>query len=60
MGVAGLTIIGATSSIVVSLASWAGVATATALGFIVSLATTIVMGVQKVAEKICEWSGFCP
>jgi hypothetical protein len=60
IGAVGLTSLTATTSIVIALASWAGVLPTTALAFIASLAVSITAGVSEVAKKICEWAGLCP
>jgi hypothetical protein len=48
------------SGAVVALAGWAGVQAVVALAFIRTLVALIVMGVNAVVTRICQWSGACP
>lgn len=57
---AGLTSITATSAIVIELAAFAGVSTAAALTFILTLGSAIASGVQDVVGEICVWTTACP
>lgn len=60
IGSAALSTLTTASPIVVSLASWAGVAPQVALSFIASLGKSLGAGVASVASKICTWAGYCP
>jgi hypothetical protein len=57
---AGLSTLTATSSVVVQLATFAGVGTNTALVFIVTLGAAAANGVSDVVNAICDWMGACP
>jgi len=60
IGAAGVATLTAASSVVIALASFAGVATSVALAFIQTLATAIAAGVAAVAKAICKWINACP
>lgn len=47
------------SGAVVALAGWAGVSANAALIFIKTLVALVVMGVNAVVTRICQWSGAC-
>lgn len=59
VGAAGLSVLTASSAIVVAVAAFAGVAKATALLFIKGLAAAVSSGVTAVADEICRWTGAC-
>ena len=59
VGIAGLSTLTVASTVVLAVASWAGVAPLVALAFVIALGTIIVQGVAKVAEAMCEWVGAC-
>jgi hypothetical protein len=59
VGAAGIASLTTGSSVVVALASFAGVSARVALTFIRGLGRVISSGVRAVAQRICEWTGAC-
>jgi hypothetical protein len=59
IGAAGLTLLTEGSDVVVALAAFAGVSTASALAFIQSLVAAVESGVSAVVDSICNWTGAC-
>lgn len=59
VGAAALSTLTAGSAVVIALASFAGVAAATSLAFIVGLTTAVGGGAGVVASHICSWTGAC-
>lgn len=57
VGIATLTV---ESAVVVSLATWAGVGTQTALLYVHTLTAVVGNGAVAVATNMCEWMGKCP
>jgi hypothetical protein len=55
----GLAYLTVQSGAVVALAAWAGVSATVALTFIKTLVALVVMGVNAVVTRICQWSGAC-